>query len=123
MKAMIKGKIYNTETGTKVCSCPRGILYKKYHSIEYFVYDPSRKTITPVTWNEARDISRSNAPKHLHDSLFIPGKDQGRTNVDLSRESYSKLRICAGLHDRPIKAELKDIIDKAYRNRDRHKEL
>ena len=123
MKATINHKTYNTETGTEICSSPRGKLYKRYHSIDYFLFDPYRKTITPITWNEARDISYKNAPKDLHDRLFIPRRDQGRTNIDLPREHYDKLRICAALHGNTIKGELRAIIEKEYRNRDRHKEL
>jgi len=123
MKVKINNKTYNTDTGQRVCQCAYGYLYKRYHSIDYFLHDPLHRTITPVSWNEARDLAYKYAPGDLYKRLFIPRMDQGRTNIDLPREHYDKLRVCAGLHGNSVKGELRAIIEKAYRNRDRHKQL
>lgn len=123
MKTLINGKTYNTETGTMICQTPKGYLYKKYHSIDYFLYDSYHKRITPITWTEARDMAYKYAPGDLYKRLFIPRMDEGRTNIDMPRKHYDMLSICAGLHGNTVKKELQRIIEKEYRNRDRHKQL
>lgn len=124
MKRTIDHKTYNTETGQFICNSPRGELYKRYHSIDYFLFDRYRnKSITPITWEEAKSIAYNHAPSDLYNRLFIPRMNQGRTNIDLPLEHYDKLKICAALHNNSVKKELQKIIDKEYRNRDRHKHL
>ena len=123
MKARINNKLYNTETGCFICSCPRGKLYRKYHSIEHFLHDPQRGIITPITWDEAQDIARTNAPRETYNRMFVPRLHYGRSNIDLPLEHYDKLRDIAARHNRTMKKELQFIIDKEYRNRDRHKRL
>ena len=121
MRKKINCKCYDTKTGTAVCQTPKGYLYRKYHSIEYFLFDG--KNIIPIPMTEARELCSQHGTKAQFDALFVPTHSQGRTNIDLTRESYSKLRICAQLHGRTVKAELMDLIEKAYRNRDRHKTI
>lgn len=123
MKVRINNKLYNTETGRYICNSARGELYRKYHSIEHFLYDALRKTITPITWDEAKEITRTNAPREMYNSMFVPRLHYGRSNIDLPLEHYDKLRDIAARHNRSMKQELQLIINKEYRNRDRHKRL
>ena len=120
MRAIINGKRYDTETGKCICQCPEGYLYKKYHSIEFFLCD-RQKNIRPVPFAQARDICYKHSTKELYDSLFVPSRIHGRTNTDLSMTAYSKFRICAQTHGRTMKEELEIIADKEWRNLDRHK--
>ena len=120
MQAVINGKRYNTETGTLVCQCPEGYLYKKYHSIEFFICDRN-KHIIPVPFAQAKDICYHHGAKQQYEELFVPSRNQGRTNTDLSVSAYTKLRLCAQVHGRTMKDELETMIDKYWRNLDRHK--
>ena len=118
MRAKINGKYYDTQTGTLICQCDRGYLYKKYHANEFFLFD--RKQITPVTWNDAKTIIHKWGTQTFYSNFFDPMDNPKRTNIDIPIASYNKLRELAGIKQTTMKQMLVEIIDKAHRNRDRH---
>lgn len=119
MRVKINGKNYDTDTGTLVCQCERGQLYKKYHANEFFLFD-RKKTITPITWNEAREIVKINGSRIFYSNFFDPTDNPKRTNIDIPLVSYNKLRELAGIKQTTMKHILVELIDTAHRNRDRH---
>ena len=119
MRAKINGRYYDTNTGTYVCQCERGQVYKKYNANEFFLYD-RRKTITPISWNEAKEIIRVNGSRVFYENFFDPQDDRKRTNIDIPIVAYNKLRELAGDKKTTMKRILVELIDTAHRNRDRH---
>ena len=121
MQAIINGKKYNTDTGQCICQTVKGYLYRKYNSLEYFLCDRHHKTITPVSFREAKELCNKYGTKEQYDSMFVPSKADGFTIMRIPKSDYTKLRDCAQHHGRTLKAEYSAIIDKAWRNLDRHK--
>lgn len=119
MRTKINGRYYDTDTGTLVCQCIRGHLYKKYNANEFFLFD-RKKTITPITWNEAKEIIRVNGSRVFYLNFFDPEANPKRCNVDIPLVSYNKLRELAGDKKTTMKKILVELIDTAHRNRDRH---
>ena len=119
MIKIIDGKKYNTDSAEFVCHSPRGNLYRKYRSIEHFTCDG--KYIVPVTWYEARDIVYKYGTREYYYTYFEPKDSTERTHIDMQQGTYSKLRILASMHDTSAKEYLDVIVNKEWRNRDRHK--
>ena len=119
MRTKINGRYYDTNTGTLVCQCAKGQLYKKYNANEFFLYD-RRKTITPISWDEAKEIVRVNGSRIFYTNFFDPTANPKRTNIDIPIVSYNKLRELAGYKKTSMQNILVDLIDSAHRNRDRH---
>lgn len=119
MRTKINGKCYDTDTGTLVCQCDRGQLYKKYNANEFFLFD-RKKIITPITWNEAKEIVTKYGSRAFYLNFFDPQENPKRCNVDIPVVSYNKLRELAGIKRSTMKETLTELIDTAHRNRDRH---
>ena len=119
MVQIINRKRYDTNTATYICQCAKGKLYRKYHSQEFFLCF-NNKTITPVSWNEAKEIIRANGTAVYYQRMFDPVPDDRRTNVDIPQGSYNKLRELAGMSGISIKRVLIQMIEKEHRNRNRH---
>lgn len=119
MRAKINGKCYDTSTGTMVCQCDRGYLYKKYHANEFFLYD-RKQTITPISWDEAKAIVIKWGSRVFYTNFFDPSDNPRRTNMDMDIVTYNKIRDIAGTEHKTMKEALREIVDKAWRNRNRH---
>ena len=118
MRSKINGRIYDTETGTFICQCEKGKLFRKYHSQQFFLCNSSG--IVPVLWNEAKEIIYRNGSKVCYEKLFSTEDDSRRCNVDLPRSAYKKLQELAGTRCVSIQTALIQAIEKDFRNRDRH---
>lgn len=119
MRTKINGRYYDTNTGTLVCQCNKGQLYKKYNANEFFLYD-RRGTITPITWSEAKEIVRVNGSRTYYLNFFDPQDNPKRTNINIPIVQYNKLRELAGDKSTTMRSVIIDLIDTAHRNRDRH---
>ena len=117
----INGKKYNTDSAEFVCHSPKGNLYRKYRSIEHFICNG--KEIQPVSWMEARDIVYKHGTRDYYYTYFEPKDSTDRTHIDMQQGTYSKLRILASMHGMSAKEYLDVIVNKEYRNRDRHKAI
>lgn len=120
MRTKINGRYYDTDTGTLVCQCDRGQLYKKYNANEFFLFD-RKKTITPITWNEAKEIVMVNGSRVFYLNFFDPQENSRRCNIDIPIVTKNKLRELAGDKKTTMQKILIDLVDTAHRNRDRHK--
>ena len=120
MKAKIRGRLYDTQTGTYICQTNRGKLYRKYRANEFFVQ--ARDKITPLKWNEARSLAYHFAPSNTYKDYFTTQilDQKNRTNIDLTRADMQKLKIISGYHDIPAKQMLHKIICEEYSKIDRH---
>ena len=120
MRATIRGRLYDTRTGTYICQTNRGKLYRKYHATEFFLL--ARDKITPLKWSEARELAYHFAPANTYKDYFTTQiiDQKVRTNIDLSRIDMQKLKILSGCHDLPPKQMLHKIIGEEYRKLDRH---
>ena len=118
MRTIINGRVYDTETGTFICNSERGQLFRKYHSQQFFLC--SSNTITPIPWNEAKEIIYRNGNKSCYEKLFSTEDDSRRCNVDLSRSDYKKLQEFAGQYGISVREANSIAIAKLWRNRDRH---
>ena len=120
MRATIRGRLYDTRTGTYICQTNRGKLYRKYHATEFFLL--ARDKIMPLKWSEAKSLCFHFAPANTYKDYFTTQiiDQKVRTNIDLSRIDMQKLKILSGTHDLTPKQMLHKIICDEYGKLDRH---
>ena len=120
MREKINGRYYDTQTGTKVCQCPDGYIYRKYNANEFFLLNRSNKII-PIEWNKAKELIYKHGTRIFYQSFFEPENDSKRTNIDIPRGTYCKLRELAGEHNMTMKEYIVYGTEILWRNRNRHK--
>ena len=87
---------YDTDTSMLLCQTPKGKLYKKQKSTEFFLYHPvgSKKDIaTDITrdlsWEEARQLTHDYGTKDVYNQIFTVWKKS--TNSHTGPHSYVTL--------------------------------
>ena len=123
MRKKIKGHIYDTRTAEFICkTCTwEGTLYRKYNSNQFFLLSNNGENITPIDWKQAKDIAHRYAPQYRYLDLFTSRcKEDGRTNIDISKRDKRMLDAIAGNRNVSLKTLIHEIVYKEYRKLDRH---
>lgn len=118
MKKTINGHRYSTETGTVICHCPDGTLFRKYNANEFFLYD--RKDIIPVSWNEAKRIIWNYGERDFYMQFFRGEKSDKVKLFPLTDTDYINLREISGVRKITMQEALTLALAKERRNLDRH---
>lgn len=122
----IGSKTYNPDTSVLLCETPQGKLFKKKgSSFGFFLYNPDGETvakkITPLTWADANNLTKTYAPREVHLKYFSTyGKetDQNKKGQSFTIDEYHvmKLQRNADANHMRMTEYIKYLIDKDDKN-------
>lgn len=122
----LDGKHYIPSKSLIICETPNGTLYrKKSGSTEFYLFraegETARQKITPLTWAEANNLTKTYAPREVHLKYFSTyGKetDQNKDSQTFSIDRYHviKLQRNADAHHMRMTEYIKYLIDRDDKN-------